>query len=677
MKRIFKSSPAKAAAFLLILICAGVFAGLIADMGDLFARGGYRFESSFEDSEIFQNMASIRFILSEDMESAARHLERLDYAEYYIEGGGRVFTNLTEYSSAEDAEEAVKSLPWWCSLENAMPENEGSTGEGDEAHLSVVTTDGDLAYGITYTTYEAPEPTYTESGNEWHSIDNDWPLPYKAYVGLKSEKYWGAEYSWSNSRRKMIIDIYIAAADVLLALALWIYLLYVCGRKNDDDEVHTLLIDRAFVEITAAAGIGGAFFLTLLSVSAMYEVIKGAAELMAPLSVLAAIAATGIFVATTQSLVRNMKNGTFVSRILCLKAVKYCGGLLIRVAKWLLEKGKLALNGAKTAFNYLCGNKPGRVMLALFGVYSLVLAFLCAIQSFLFIAVIAVGGVFLYRYLVQLDKIDTGISQIRSGNTDYKIEGCTTELLANAAEALNSINEGVKIGVEREVKAQRMKSELITNVSHDLKTPLTSIISYADLLAGMELSPKEANDYAKIIKQKGDRLKKLTSDLFDVSKAESGNETVNIEKLDICLLLRQSLGELNNEIENSGLSFVTSIPENETFVNADGKKLSRVFENLIVNAVKYSMKGTRVYVKLTETAESAIMEIKNISSAPLNFEPEEITERFVRGDASRTTEGSGLGLAIVKSYTELCGGKFAISVDGDLFKASVELNKAR
>ena len=193
-------------------------------------------------------------------------------------------------------------------------------------------------------------------------------------------------------------------------------------------------------------------------------------------------------------------------------------------------------------------------------------------------------------------------------------------------------------------------------------------------MTGMELTPKEANDYAKIVKQKSDRLKKLTQDLFDISKAESGSDTVNTEILDMALLLRQSLAELNSEIEKSGLTFVTDIPEGEVRVSGDGKKLSRVFENLLVNALKYSMAGTRVYVSLSLEDGKAVAAIKNISAEPMNFDPAEITERFVRGDQARTTEGSGLGLAIARSYTELCGGKLIISVDGDLFKAEVKMS---
>lgn len=245
--------------------------------------------------------------------------------------------------------------------------------------------------------------------------------------------------------------------------------------------------------------------------------------------------------------------------------------------------------------------------------------------------------------------------------------------MSDLADNLNSIGDGLKQSLDREIKAERMKSELITNVSHDLKTPLTSIISYADLLCAETLSPPEANDYVKIIKQKSERLRTLTEDLFEVSKAQSGNSEFNIEEIDICLLINQTLAELNESITKSGLEFVSDLKENEMFVLGDGKKLSRVFENLIGNCLKYSMKGTRVYINVRRDGDMIRAEIKNIAGYRMEFDSEEITERFVRGDKSRSSEGSGLGLAIVKSYVEGCSGQFKAIADGDLFKAVVLL----
>ena len=190
----------------------------------------------------------------------------------------------------------------------------------------------------------------------------------------------------------------------------------------------------------------------------------------------------------------------------------------------------------------------------------------------------------------------------------------------------------------------------------------------------MEGLPEEARDYVAVIAKKSDRLKKLTQDLFDISKVQSGNDDVVLEKLNVSLLINQGLGEHDNEIQNSGLPFCVDTPK-ELFISADGRKMSRVVSNLIQNILKYTMTGTRVFITASEKDGMIVMEFKNISAYPLDFDAEEITHRFVRGDKSRTAEGSGLGLAIAKSYTEICNGTFEIVVDGDMFKAILKFRK--
>ena len=236
------------------------------------------------------------------------------------------------------------------------------------------------------------------------------------------------------------------------------------------------------------------------------------------------------------------------------------------------------------------------------------------------------------------------------------------------AEEINDIADGFEETVAAKVNAERMKTELITNVSHDLKTPITSIITYTELLSKMENLPEEARDYASVIAKKSGQLKKLTQDLFDISKAQSGNEVVCLERLDVSLLISQSLAEYENEIQNAGLPFCIDVPK-ELYISADGGKMFRVLGNLISNILKYSMAGTRVFITASEKDGKVVLAFKNISAYPLNFNADEIIQRFVRGDESRTEEGNGLGLAIAKSYTELCGGQFEIVIDGDMFKA--------
>jgi signal transduction histidine kinase len=242
------------------------------------------------------------------------------------------------------------------------------------------------------------------------------------------------------------------------------------------------------------------------------------------------------------------------------------------------------------------------------------------------------------------------------------------------AKNINDIGKGLDESVKAQVKSEKMKTELITNVSHDLKTPITSIINYAELLLKSDGLSTEAKDYVSVISQKGERLKKLTQDLFDISKAQSGNENIVLEKINLAVLIEQSVAENEADIQNSGIPFCVNTQKN-LFINADGRKISRVVNNLINNILKYSLKNTRAFISAYEKDEFIIAEFKNISSYPMNFNAEDIVGRFVRGDESRTTDGNGLGLAIAKSYTEICGGKFEIVVDGDMFKAIMRFSK--
>ncbi|MCR5600114.1 MAG: HAMP domain-containing histidine kinase [Ruminococcus sp.] len=236
---------------------------------------------------------------------------------------------------------------------------------------------------------------------------------------------------------------------------------------------------------------------------------------------------------------------------------------------------------------------------------------------------------------------------------------------------LNNISDGIKTAVDKQVQSERMKIELVTNVSHDLKTPLTSIISYIDLLSAEDMSPA-AKDYVAVISQKSDRLKSMVSDLFDLAKAASRTD-VNSEQIDAVILTQQVLGDMADKINSSGRDVRTDISNQSAPVVAEGKKLYRVLQNLIDNALKYSMDGTRIYVTLVNDSAYTNISVKNISAEEMNFTPEEITERFTRGDKSRTTEGNGLGLSIAKSFTEACGGIFEIVIDGDMFTANVKL----
>ena len=281
---------------------------------------------------------------------------------------------------------------------------------------------------------------------------------------------------------------------------------------------------------------------------------------------------------------------------------------------------------------------------------------------------------FLFKYFINvLDKVRTlnlATKQLAQGDFDVTIKE-DLGILSPIADNLNNIKDGFKVAVEKEVKSQNLKNELITNVSHDLKTPLTSIITYVDLLKNEDVTPETQKEYIEILDRKSQRLKVLIEDLFEASKASSGNVELYPEDLDVTALLRQTLGELEEKINSSTLDIKVNAPEDKIICRLDGQKTYRIFENIMSNILKFSMPNSRVYIDILVHEQEVSFIFKNISAYEMNFDASEITERFTRGDKARTTEGSGLGLAIAKSLIELQNGSMFITIDGDLFKLTV------
>jgi len=274
-----------------------------------------------------------------------------------------------------------------------------------------------------------------------------------------------------------------------------------------------------------------------------------------------------------------------------------------------------------------------------------------------------------------LKTIQDGASRMSNGDFTQKIkESGLFGPLRKHAVNLNRINSAVNVAIEERMKSESMKTELITNVSHDLKTPLTSIVNYIDLLKKTDISDEKALEYIGIIDRQSQKLKKLTTDLVEASKASTGNIEVNFQPTNLNVILSQTDGEYEEKLEEKRLTLVQEIPTEEIIITSDGRLLWRVIDNLMNNICKYSMPGTRVYVSLFRNEGNAVLSFRNISAQELNISPEQLTERFVRSDESRgMTEGSGLGLSIAKSITELLGGELRLSIDGDLFKAEVIL----
>ena len=511
---------------------------------------------------------------------------------------------------------------------------------------------------------EPIDDSFDDEPTDEYNVRSDYPLGTVIRVCVTSEQAAQYQEIWSAQRDTFAHTICIVLTLTAAALLLFVYLLFVTGRRPEDEEMHLATLDRLPVEVNvllfwSALGLAGG-----LNIALTAEIANGSSEmtfLLMP-SVAFLTAAFAFALELTLSLVRIVKNRSFARQCWCVRFVRWC------------RRG--VRESTRKLMHLLTGDYKTRNVLLLFFGYTVVLEFLAVAFGAAGVVFLGTGwflaaGYFLARRIHGFERIVEALHRMRGGDMESRLTDMPEGVFAAMAEDLGSLGDGMQAALQNEIRAERMKTELITNVSHDLKTPLTSILSYSDLLCQMELTPEEANDYAKIIHQKSLRLKNLTSDLFDISKVQSGVEQMNCERLDAATLVRQALAEQEKAIQASGLALKVTLPEKELPIRADGRKMSRVLENLIGNCVKYSLQGTRVFISLAECDGQAVLEVKNTANYEMDFAPDEITERFVRGDAARSTEGSGLGLAIAKSYTEACGGAFEVTVDGDLFKVRI------
>lgn len=350
--------------------------------------------------------------------------------------------------------------------------------------------------------------------------------------------------------------------------------------------------------------------------------------------------------------------------------------VLLLTALWLLVKLAVVL---KRAAVLVLENVNTVVRICIYFVgYEFVQAFLrllfgnnAVLETLLLIFKAGVLAVLVWEG-IQRQKLLEGVRAIAEGSSEATI---STEKLFQGnrelAEAVNDLGANLSNALQEQMKSERMKADLITNVSHDLKTPLTSIINYVDLMKRERIENPKVQEYLEVLDQKSQRLKQLTEDLVEASRASSGNVVLNMERIDLREMLMQTSGEFEERFAARGLTLVANYPKHPLYVEADGRRLWRVIENLYRNVEKYAMPCTRVYLNVESDGNKASLSMKNISEQPLNISAEELMERFVRGDESRTTEGSGLGLSISKDLTELQHGTFDIYLDGDLFKVTV------
>jgi len=359
------------------------------------------------------------------------------------------------------------------------------------------------------------------------------------------------------------------------------------------------------------------------------------------------------------------------------KTFIYC--LLVLIKKFVLFIGRVLKRFFKfVARVFNAARMSAKVTIALIGITFLESLFLiCSISdndpaiysTFWLIEKLVMIPAFLLL-CVSMTKLAKGAEALAKGDLSYVTDtkGMHFDFKTHG-ENLNRIAVGMSVAVEEKLKSERMKTELITNVSHDIKTPLTSIINYASLIGNENSENPKISEYADVLVRQSDKLKRLIEDLVEASKASTGNIEISLSPCDACIFVTQSVGEYEDKLKTADLSLITLVPDKELFIMADGRRMWRIFDNLMNNICKYAQPGTRVYLSLEATDESAVFTFKNTSREPLNISETELMERFVRGDASRNTEGNGLGLSIAESMAKLQGGELKLSIDGDLFKA--------
>lgn len=475
--------------------------------------------------------------------------------------------------------------------------------------------------------------------NEHLSKDN------VVYIAFTDDVLHANEKAWQENKVQVTNDLYRALGLLAGFIFTFIYFLFVSGRNSfEDKNVHMHPVDRLFVDVNMVLCIVLiGLWIFLVDVVGYPNISMWIYQITIPI--------TAVVFVLILSLVRHVKNRTSFKHSLIYQLIN----AIIQFVRNVYDSGSVGIKTVLIVVGY---------------------PLLIAATFFMFPVTIGIAAWFTLKKVRSFQVIQDGVEKIKDGDIYHHIDMTGKGEFAKLAENVNSITDGLKNAMDSELKSERLKTELITNVSHDLRTPLTSIITYVDLLK-REKDPSKIEEYTKVLDQKSKRLKVLTDDLFDAAKASSGNIPVQVEQIDIASLIIQGLGEVSDKIEAQGLEFRFNQPEDKTYIIADGKLLWRAIENIISNIFKYALKGSRVYINIEDVGDEVLLTFKNISAYELNISADELMERFKRGDESRSSQGSGLGLSIAKSLVDIQNGKFMIQIDGDLFKSIIYMPKVQ
>lgn len=640
MKNAVRSLPAKITAFMLCILMLVITAASIAGAFALAEVGVYTHskESILGNSiygEVYNDAYDLMYYVV-DQENPGHYVEH----EYSVEQ-----TNL-RYQILSPAGDVVHT--------NVAQDND--QWKYDLYYLCGTDEDG-FPYFDCYGEYppEGEEAFYTVR----LYLDQSFPI---------TDKY-AAIVTFVNLGYQLRYWIYVIGVVAFLFSAVcFVLLLCVSGRKPNVEELcpgalHPVPIDLLLAGLFLAFGIG---------IELTVNIFNFNEPILDLIIVLFMIAAVNVALGLCMSIATRIKDHSLLKNTVIWMVCK----VVWKAIKWVGRTLKTILRGINRFFLQIPLIWRTVVIVCGISFAELIVIMACWWETDILLIwwilekIVLVPLIF-YAALV-LRKLQKGGIAIAAGDLNYKVD--TKSLLwdfKRHGENLNSISDGMQKAVEERLQSERMKTELITNVSHDIKTPLTSIISYADLIGRESCETEHHQEYAEVLVRKSEHLKRLLDDLVEVSKATTGNLEVNLTACDAGVLLAQVAGEFAQRCETAGLELITNQTEENIHIMADSRRIWRVFENLMQNACKYSLPGSRVYLSLEQKGQQAIFTFRNTSRAALNISPEELMERFVRGDTSRSTEGNGLGLSIARSLTELQNGNMEITIDGDLFKVTL------
>lgn len=494
---------------------------------------------------------------------------------------------------------------------------------------------------------------------------------YRVTVAIKSSmpqesgKTYFQYVLFNTVRRLSDVLPWILVISFVLCVASFTVLCIMAGHRPGHDKIVLNWMDRLPLDAYALVAVCLAGWLLRLSFESGFYDLDAFANTLACIGILTA---SLILLGWLLSLITRIKVGRWWENTLIYRLLHWLHRNGLHAAKMLLR----TVSAIPIVWRTLVITGALLIALMYLAIYSIWNGSLLMLYTLISLAIV----VFLCFCSIQLQKLKGAVETMANGDVNTRMD--TTGLYGEFrryGEHLNAISDGMSIAIEQHTKSERMKTELITNVSHDIKTPLTSILNYVDLLQHTNDEAERAQ-YLEVLHRQATRLKKLTEDLVEASKAATGNIQTDLVPTDVSESLNQAVGEYTERLDAAGLTLVPKFPDYGLSILADGRLLWRVLDNLLGNICKYAMPGTRVYLTVEEREKTVSIQLKNISRQQLNISPDELMERFVRGDSARSTEGSGLGLNIAKSLTELQHGRFRLELDGDLFKVDVELPKA-